>query len=108
MKHLHGGVTGAGSRIDAWAASPWRLPVASGLLLPLAHYGGLLVPNFLAFVPMLVWLDARKERGVKERHEQVAQEPRPEEEQADDLDRQPQHEQGLAAQLPHSPSPPRA
>ena len=51
---------------NAWIASSWRLPVASGVLLPLAHYGALLIPNFIAFVPMLFWLDARRGRPKRE------------------------------------------
>jgi len=55
------------SKLERWTASSWRLPVASGLLLPLAHYGGLLLPNFVAFVPLLVWLDARTKATTRER-----------------------------------------
>ncbi len=44
-----------------WNQSTSTWPVASGVLVVLAHYGGLLVPNFVGFVPMLVWLDARRD-----------------------------------------------
>ncbi len=46
--------------------SPWRLPVASGVLLVLAHYFAFLVPNFVAFLPMLLWLDARRDRPLRD------------------------------------------
>lgn len=48
------------------AHSGWKLPVASGVLVVLAYFGGLLVPNFIAFVPMLVWIEARRERPIRE------------------------------------------
>lgn len=46
---------------EPWIRSQWRLPVASGLLVVLAHYFGLLVPNFVSFLPMLLWLDSRRD-----------------------------------------------
>lgn len=46
--------------------SAWKLPVVSGVLLVLAYYGRLLVPNFIAFVPMLVWIEARRDRPMRE------------------------------------------
>ncbi len=55
-----------GARLDRWAGSPWRLPAASGILLTIAHFGGILVPSFVAFVPMLFWIDARRERSLSD------------------------------------------
>jgi apolipoprotein N-acyltransferase len=48
-------------RLEIWAAHPWALPAVAGALYFVAHYGRLLAPNFVAFVPMLVWLDARRD-----------------------------------------------
>lgn len=46
--------------------SAWRLPAASGALLAFAYFPfGLLVPNFVALVPLLAWLDARRDAGAR-------------------------------------------
>ena len=37
--------------------SLWKLPALSGVLFFLAYYSGLLVPNLILFVPLLLWLD---------------------------------------------------
>lgn len=37
--------------------SLWKLPAASGFLYFMAFYSGLLVPNLLMFLPVLLWLD---------------------------------------------------
>lgn len=45
---------------------PWKLPVLSGVLLAFSYYPlGLVLPNLLAFVPLLVWLDANLDRDWK-------------------------------------------
>lgn len=51
---------------STWLASPWRLPALSGALVVVAHYGRLLVPNFLMFLPILAWIDADRERPVRQ------------------------------------------
>ncbi|MCP3980531.1 MAG: apolipoprotein N-acyltransferase [bacterium] len=41
------------------ARSVWKLPLAAGGLLSLAYNFPLLVPNFVAFIPLMLWLDER-------------------------------------------------
>jgi apolipoprotein N-acyltransferase len=54
--------------LEAWTNSHWRLPVLSGLLLAAAYLAlPPLVPNFVALLPMLLWLDANRERPRKDR-----------------------------------------
>ncbi|MBZ5638930.1 MAG: apolipoprotein N-acyltransferase [Acidobacteriia bacterium] len=54
--------------MEAWKASHWRLPVLSGVLLAAAYFAvPPLLPNFVAFLPMLLWLDANRDRPRKER-----------------------------------------
>lgn len=43
---------------------PWKFPVLSGILFAVGHYTPLLVPNFVSFLPMLVWIDAHRERPL--------------------------------------------
>jgi apolipoprotein N-acyltransferase len=51
-----------------WQNSVWRLPVLSGLLLVFAYLPfGLLVPNFVAFFPILYWLDCNPNASVRRR-----------------------------------------
>ena len=54
--------------MNGWEHSIWRLPVLSGLLLVFAYFPfGLLVPNLIAFLPILYWLDCnpRAPLGVR-------------------------------------------
>ena len=54
--------------MEAWKASHWRLPALSGVLLAAAYMAvPPLLPNFVAFLPMLLWLDANRERPRRER-----------------------------------------
>ncbi len=54
--------------MEAWTTSHWRLPVLSGLVLAAAYVAlPPLVPNFVAFLPMLLWLDANRGRPRGER-----------------------------------------
>lgn len=41
----------------ATGVSFWKLPAVSGFLYFMAFYSGLLVPNLLMFLPLLLWLD---------------------------------------------------
>lgn len=50
--------------MQRWIRSPWKLPALSGSLLGLAYYAPLLVPNLLALVPLLYWLDEHPDRGA--------------------------------------------
>ncbi len=45
--------------MERWVDSNWRLPVLSGTLLAAAYILPLLVPNFIAFIPLLYWLENR-------------------------------------------------
>lgn len=46
-----------------WARHPWRLPAVSGVFLAFAYFPlGLVVPNLVALVPLLVWIDANLDR----------------------------------------------
>lgn len=49
--------------MERWVSSSWKLPALSGLLLVLAYYTPLLAPNFVLFVPLLLWLDRRPDAG---------------------------------------------
>jgi apolipoprotein N-acyltransferase len=49
--------------MDRWSESDWKLPALSGVLLAAAYLLPLLVPNFVAFIPLLFWLDARLSEG---------------------------------------------
>jgi len=43
---------------SGWRHGIWPLPALSGLLLVFAYFPfGLLIPNFVAFLPLLYWLD---------------------------------------------------
>jgi apolipoprotein N-acyltransferase len=54
--------------LETWSSSHWKLPVLSGLLLALAYFSmPPLLPNFVAFLPILLWLDANRDRPRKER-----------------------------------------
>ena len=54
--------------MDAWTASHWRLPVISGVALAACYYLlPPLLPNCVAFIPMLWWLDENRDRPRKER-----------------------------------------
>jgi len=49
------------------ARHPWKLPVVAGVVLALGFYPlGLVVPNLIALVPLLVWIDANLDRGWRE------------------------------------------
>src|SRR5262245_53101798 len=51
-----------------WTGSNALLPMLSGLLLAFAYFPfDLLVPNLIAFLPMLFWLDARRDAPWRER-----------------------------------------
>ena len=48
--------------------SPWKLPVLSGLLLAFAYFPfGLLIPNLVALIPMLRWIDVHRHEGAASR-----------------------------------------
>ena len=49
--------------MDRWANSNWKLPLLSGILLNLGYYTPLLIPNFVAFIPLLYWLDRHPAAG---------------------------------------------
>ena len=54
--------------MNGWSSSPSRLPVLSGVLLGLSYVGlPPLLPNFVAFVPILWWLDDNAARPLGER-----------------------------------------
>jgi len=54
--------------VDDWKKSVWKLPVLSGVILAFAYFPfGLLVPNFVAFLPMLLWLDVNPGAPVRDR-----------------------------------------
>jgi apolipoprotein N-acyltransferase len=54
--------------VGRWAESRTLLPMLSGLLLAFAYFPfDLLVPNLVAFLPMLFWLDARLDAPWRER-----------------------------------------
>ena len=56
------------SSAPGWQNSIWRLPVLSGLLLVFAYFPfGLLIPNFVAFLPILYWLDCNPDASVRRR-----------------------------------------
>jgi len=43
--------------MERWSGSLWKLPALSGVLLGLSYYVPVVVLNFLAFVPLLYWLE---------------------------------------------------
>jgi apolipoprotein N-acyltransferase len=46
-----------------WTRHPWKLPVLSGVVLAFGYFTlGLVVPNALGLVPLLVWIDANLDR----------------------------------------------
>jgi apolipoprotein N-acyltransferase len=48
---------------QSWARHPWKLPALSGAILAFGYFTlGLVVPNLLALVPLLVWIDANLDR----------------------------------------------
>jgi apolipoprotein N-acyltransferase len=48
---------------EHWARHPWMLPALSGVLLASGYFTlGLVVPNLVALVPLLVWIDANLDR----------------------------------------------
>jgi apolipoprotein N-acyltransferase len=53
--------------MERWVDSNWRLPVLSGTLLAAAYILPLLVPNFIAFIPLLYWLERRGGAGPYDR-----------------------------------------
>jgi len=55
------------ARLERWAESSWKLPALAGVLLNLGYYTPLLIPNFLAFVPLLYWFDRHPVAGRLER-----------------------------------------
>jgi len=47
----------------SWTRHPWKLPVLSGAALAFGYFTlGLVLPNLLALVPLLVWIDANLDR----------------------------------------------
>jgi apolipoprotein N-acyltransferase len=45
--------------LERWARHPFKLPAVAGALLALGYFTlGLVVPNLVALVPLLVWIDA--------------------------------------------------
>ena len=49
--------------IERWARHPFKLPAAAGVLLALGYFTiGLVVPNLIALVPLLIWIDANLDR----------------------------------------------
>lgn len=54
--------------MSGWSSSPWRLPVLSGVLLGLSYVGlPPLLPNFVAFVPILWWLEDNASKPLADR-----------------------------------------
>lgn len=50
-----------------WARHPWKLPALAGALLAFGYFTlGLVVPNLVALVPLLAWLDANHERSWRD------------------------------------------
>ena len=48
---------------ERWARHPFKLPAAAGVLLALGYFTvGLVVPNLVALVPLLIWIDANLDR----------------------------------------------
>ena len=42
-----------------WARHPWMLPALAGVVLACGYFTlGLVVPNLIAFIPLLIWIDA--------------------------------------------------
>jgi apolipoprotein N-acyltransferase len=50
-----------------WADGWWKLPLLAAVLLDVAYYTPLLVPNFVAFIPFLYWLDRHPDASRFER-----------------------------------------
>ena len=49
--------------LERWARHPWKLPVLAGVVLAFGYFTlGLVVPNFVGLVPLLVWIDANLDR----------------------------------------------
>ena len=49
--------------MERWASHPYKLPAVAGLLLAFGYFTlGLVVPNFVALVPLLIWIDANLDR----------------------------------------------
>jgi len=51
--------------IRNWASSEWKLPVLAGLLQTLAYLLPWVLPNLVAFIPLLLWIDAHADRGMR-------------------------------------------
>jgi len=49
--------------MERWASHPYKLPALAGLVLALGYFTlGLVVPNLVALVPLLLWIDANLDR----------------------------------------------
>jgi apolipoprotein N-acyltransferase len=56
-------ITSGNFVMERWARHPLILPAAAGLLLAFSYFTlGLVVPNLVAFVPLLFWIDANLDR----------------------------------------------
>lgn len=56
--------TMATSSTPRWARHPWKLPLLAGVLLAFGYFTlGLVVPNLVALVPLLIWIDANLDRS---------------------------------------------
>jgi hypothetical protein len=54
----------ATSSTPGWARHAWRLPLLAGVLLAFGYFPlGLVVPNLVALVPMLIWIDGNLDRS---------------------------------------------
>jgi apolipoprotein N-acyltransferase len=48
---------------EHWTRHPWLLPALAGVLLAFGYFTlGLVVPNLVALVPLLIWIDANLDR----------------------------------------------
>jgi len=49
--------------LERWARHPFKLPAAAGVLLAFGYFTlGLVVPNLVALVPLLFWIDANLDK----------------------------------------------
>ena len=48
---------------EHWARHPWKLPALAGVALAFGYFTlGLVIPNLVALVPLLIWIDANLDR----------------------------------------------
>ena len=56
-------ITSGNFVIERWARHPYKLPAAAGVALAFGYFTlGLVVPNCVAFIPLLIWIDAQIDR----------------------------------------------